>query len=68
MASHRVEQEEDELNKRIAETLVRHEMFTETIVKTVEDEELLSRDWIIILTLTFVIVTLALAYVHSYRI
>jgi len=68
LSSYRVEKEEDAFNKRIEEALVRHEMFTETIVKVVEEDEILSRDTIVILTLAFVIVAIALAYAYSFRI
>jgi len=68
LISYQVEKEEDAFNKRIEEALVRHEMFTETIVKVVEEDEILSRDTIVILTLAFVIVAIILAYAYSFRI
>ncbi len=67
-AAERVEREEDEFNKRVAAVLLRHEHFTEALVKLVEDEEVLSMNWIIILTLIFVIASLILAYIYSFRI
>jgi signal transduction histidine kinase len=68
IAAERVEREEDEFNKRVASVLVRHELFTEALVKIVEDEEVLSMNWIIVLTLIFVIAALILAYIYSFRI
>ncbi len=68
IASERVEREEDEFNKRVANVLVRHERFTEALVKIVEKEEVLSMRWIVVLTLFFVITGLILAYMYSFKI
>lgn len=68
IASEQVEREEDEFNKRVADVLIRHEMFTETLVKLVEEEEVLSMNWVIVLTLVFVILGIILAYIYSFRI
>lgn len=68
IASQLVEREEDEFNKRVASVLMRHERFTETMVKIVEKEEVMSMQWIIILTLVFVVAAMILAYFYSFRI
>lgn len=67
-ASERVESEEDQFNKQIEGVLMRHEMFTEALVKVVEQEEVLSMKWIVTLTLLFVILSLLAVYTFSYRI
>ncbi|MEO1255933.1 MAG: hypothetical protein AAFY41_13775 [Bacteroidota bacterium] len=56
--SSRVEQEEDQFNKQVEGVLMRHEMFTEALVKIVEQEEVLSMKWIVTLTLLFIILSL----------
>lgn len=67
-ASERVESEEDQFNKQIEGVLMRHEMFTEALVKVVEQEEVLSMKWIVTLTLLFIILSLLAVYTFSYRI
>lgn len=67
-ASERVESEEDQFNKQVEGVLMRHEMFTEALVKVVEQEEVLSMKWIVTLTLLFVILSLLAVYTFSYRI
>lgn len=64
----RVESEEDQFNKQIEGVLMRHEMFTEALVKIVEQEEVLSMKWIVTLTLIFIIISLLAVYTFSYRI
>lgn len=64
----RVEAEEDQFNKQIEGVLMRHEMFTEALVKIVEQEEVLSMKWIVTLTLIFIILSLLAVYSFSYRI
>lgn len=64
----RVEAEEDQFNKQIEGVLMRHEMFTEALVKIVEQEEVLSMKWIVTLTLIFIILSLLAVYTFSYRI
>ncbi|MEP1035564.1 HAMP domain-containing sensor histidine kinase [Ekhidna sp.] len=66
--SERVESEEDQFNKQVEGVLMRHEMFTEALVKVVEQEEVLSMKWIVTLTLLFVILSLLAVYTFSYRI
>jgi signal transduction histidine kinase len=66
--SDRVEAEEDQFNKQVEGVLMRHEMFTEALVKIVEQEEVLSMKWIVTLTLIFVILSLLAVYSFSYRI
>ncbi|GAB4232765.1 MAG: hypothetical protein Tsb0034_05660 [Ekhidna sp.] len=68
IASDRVEQEEDQFNKQIEGVLMRHEMFTESLVQLVEQEEVLSMKWIVTLTLLFIILSLLAVYSFSYRI
>ncbi|MEM9337527.1 MAG: HAMP domain-containing sensor histidine kinase [Bacteroidota bacterium] len=60
--------EEDQFNKQIEGVLMRHEMFTESLVKIVEQEEILSMKWIVTLTLTFVIISIMAVYTFSYSI
>lgn len=67
-ASERVESEEDQFNKQVEGVLMRHEMFTEALVKVVEQEEVLSMKWIVTLTLLFVILSLLAVYTFSYKI
>ncbi len=67
-ASERVEQEEDQFNKQVEGVLMRHEMFTEALVKIVEQEEVLSMKWIVTLTLLFIILSLLAVYTFSYKI
>lgn len=64
----RVEEEEDQFNKQVEGVLMRHEMFTETLVKIVEQEEMLSMKWVVVLTLVFVIFSLVAVYMFSYKI
>lgn len=64
----RVEAEEDQFNKQVEGVLMRHEMFTEALVKIVEQEEVVSMKWIVTLTLIFVILSLLAVYTFSYRI
>ncbi|MEO9872855.1 sensor histidine kinase [Ekhidna sp.] len=66
--SERVEQEEDQFNKQVEGVLMRHEMFTEALVKIVEQEEVLSMKWIVTLTLLFIILSLLAVYTFSYKI
>lgn len=63
-----VEQEEDQFNKQVEGVLMRHEMFTESLVQLVEQEEVLSMKWIVTLTLLFIILSLLAVYSFSYRI
>lgn len=67
-ASERVEEEEDQFNKQVEGVLMRHEMFTEALVKIVEQEEVLSMKWIVTLTLLFIILSLLAVYTFSYKI
>ena len=67
-ASQRVGQEEDQFNKQVEGVLMRHEMFTEALVKIVEQEEVLSMKWIVTLTLLFIILSLLAVYTFSYKI
>ena len=67
-ASERVEGEEDQFNKQVEGVLMRHEMFTEALVKIVEQEEVLSMKWIVTLTLLFIILSLLAVYTFSYKI
>jgi signal transduction histidine kinase len=67
-ASERVESEEDQFNKQVEGVLMRHEMFTEALVKIVEQEEVLSMKWIVTLTLLFIILSLLAVYTFSYKI
>ena len=67
-ASERVEQEENQFNKQVEGVLMRHEMFTEALVKIVEQEEVLSMKWIVTLTLLFIILSLLAVYTFSYKI
>ncbi|MEQ9403187.1 MAG: HAMP domain-containing sensor histidine kinase [Cyclobacteriaceae bacterium] len=64
----RVEEEEDQFNKQVEGVLMRHEMFTETLVRMVEQEEVLSMKWVVTLTLIFVILSLGAVYLFSYKI
>ncbi len=64
----RVEAEENQFNKQIEGVLMRHEMFTEALVDIVEEEEVLSMKWIVILTLVFVIFSLVAVFTFSYTI
>lgn len=66
--SDQVEQEEDQFNKQVEDTLLRLEMFTESLVQFVEQEEVLSMKWIVTLTLLFIILALLAVYSFSYRI
>lgn len=68
LASERVEHEEDQFNKQVEGVLMRHEMFTEALVKIVEQEEVLSMKWIVTLTLLFIILSLLAVYTFSYKI
>lgn len=68
IAADRVEQEEDQFNKQVEGVLMRHEMFTESLVQLVEQEEVLSMKWIVTLTLLFIILSLLAVYSFSYRI
>ncbi len=63
----KVEEEEDQFNKQVEGVLMRHEMFTEALVKIVEQEEVLSMKWVVTLTLVFVIFSLLAVYTFSYR-
>lgn len=67
-ASERVEAEEDQFNKQVEGVLMRHELFTEALVKMVEQEEVLSMKWIVTLTLLFIILALLAVYTFSYKI
>ena len=46
---------------------MRHEMFTEALVKIVEKEEVLSMKWIVMLSLAFVILSLGAVYTLAIR-
>lgn len=64
----KVEQEEDQFNKQVEGVLFRHELFTESLMKFVEKEEVLSMQWVVALTLLFVIFSIVAVYMFSYRI
>lgn len=64
----KVESEEDQFNKQVEGVLFRHEMFTESLMKYVEKEEVLSMQWVVALTLLFVIFSLVAVYTFSYKI
>ena len=68
LKSDQVEQEEDHFNKQVEDTLIRLEMFTESLVQFVEQEEVISMKWIVTLTLLFIILALLAVYSFSYRI
>jgi len=68
IAADQVEREEDQFNKQVEGVLMRHEMFTESLVQLVEQEEVLSMKWIVTLTLLFIILSLLAVYSFSYRI
>lgn len=68
LKSDQVEQEEDHFNKQIEDVLIRLEMFTESLVQFVEQEEVISMKWIVTLTLLFIILALLAVYSFSYRI
>lgn len=68
LKSERVESEENEFNSQIEGVLMRHEMFTKALVKIVEEEEVLSMKYIVMLTLAFVLLSLVAVYTFSYRI
>lgn len=63
-----VEQEENQFNKQVEGVLMRHEMFTESLVQLVEQEEVISMKWIVSLTLLFIILSLLAVYTFSYQI
>ncbi len=63
-----VAEEEDQFNKQIEGVLMRHEMFTESLAKAIEQEELISMKWIVMLTLAFVIISIFAVYTFSYKI
>lgn len=63
-----VEEEEEQFNKQIEGVLMRHEMFTESVAKRVEKEEVISMKWVSTLTLVFVILSLVAVYVFSSKI
>ncbi len=64
----RVEIDEDRFNKQIEDILIRHEIFTENLMKEVEREEVISMELIVTLTLVFVIFSLIAVYTFSFRI
>lgn len=66
--SEKVESEENQFNKQIEGVLMRHEMFTEALVDIVEQEEVLSMKWIVVLTLVFVIFSLVAVFTFSYSV
>ncbi|MEO9966592.1 MAG: HAMP domain-containing sensor histidine kinase [Reichenbachiella sp.] len=66
--SERVEQEENEFNGQIEGVLMRLEMFTESQVESVEQEEELSMQWIVVLTIFFTTLSLVAVYTFSYKI
>ena len=68
LITEKVEAEEDQFNKQIEGVLMRHEMFTEALVDIVEEEEVMSMKWIVILTLVFVIFSLVAVFTFSYTI
>ncbi len=68
LITEKVEGEEDQFNKQIEGVLMRHEMFTEALVDIVEEEEVMSMKWIVILTLVFVIFSLVAVFTFSYTI
>lgn len=63
-----VEAEEDQFNKQIEGVLMRHELFTESLMQVVEQEEVLSMKWIVTVTLAFVILSMIAVYTFSYQI
>ncbi|UXX78424.1 HAMP domain-containing histidine kinase [Reichenbachiella carrageenanivorans] len=66
--SERVESEENEFNNQIEGVLMRLEMFTESQVESVEQEEELSMQWIVVLTIFFTTLSLVAVYTFSYKI
>ena len=68
LITEKVESEENQFNKQIEGVLMRHEMFTEALVDIVEEEEVLSMKWIVILTLAFVIISLVAVFTFSYNV
>ncbi len=64
----KVEVDEDRFNKQIEDILIRHEIFTENLMKEVEREEVISMELVVTLTLVFVIFALVAVYTFSYRI
>ncbi len=64
----KVEVDEDQFNKQIEGVLMRHEIFTENLMKEVEREEVISMELVATLTLIFVIFALIAVYTFSYRI
>ena len=67
LLAEKVEEEEDQFNKQVEGVLMRHEMFTEALVKIVEQEEVISMEWVTTLTLVFVILSLIAVYTFSYK-
>jgi signal transduction histidine kinase len=63
-----VENEENQFNKQLEGVLVRHEMFTEALIKVVEEEEVLSMKMITIITLIFVVIVLVGVFTFAYNI
>lgn len=66
--SERVESEENEFNSQIEGVLMRLEMFTEAQVESVEQEEEMSMQWIVVLTIFFTTLSLVAVYTFSYKI
>ena len=64
----KVEEEEEQFNKQVEGVLFRHEIFTENLMKKVEQEEIVSMKWVVVLTLCFVITSLAAVYIFSFKI
>jgi signal transduction histidine kinase len=63
-----VEKEEDQFNKQVEGVLMRHEIFTESLMQIVEQEEVISMKWILTLTVLFIMVALVAVYFFSYQI
>lgn len=68
LKSERVESEENEFNNQIEGVLMRLEMFTEAQVESVEQEEEMSMQWIVVLTIFFTTLSLVAVYTFSYKI
>lgn len=66
--SDKVEVDEDQFNTQIEGVLMRHEIFTENLMKEVERKEVISMELVVTLTLIFVIFSLIAVYLFSFRI
>ncbi|MEP1097696.1 MAG: HAMP domain-containing sensor histidine kinase [Cyclobacteriaceae bacterium] len=64
----KVEVDEDQFNTQVEGVLMRHEIFTENLMKEVERKEVVSMELVVTLTLIFVIFSLIAVYLFSFRI